>query len=66
MRVATCFGLARSKRVAVLKNIEVLIVSMVVFIISFIILRHALGCIALTFVKSVGSEVLLAVTRRFG
>jgi len=39
---------------------------MVVFIISFIILRHTTGCIVLKFVKSVRSEVLLAVTRRFG
>ena len=48
------------------KGYRSVIVSMVVFIISFIILRHTTGCIALKFVKSVRSEVLLAVTRSFG
>jgi len=48
------------------KGYRSVIVSMVVFIISFIILRDTTGCIALKFVKSVRSEVLLAVTRSFG
>jgi len=60
------FRLCKVETCYCVKEYRSVIVSMVVFIISFIILRHTTGCIALKFVMSVSSEVLLAVARRFG